>query len=338
VIRIVAACLVFLVLAVVGRHAQAHEIRPAYFEIAQAGDAQYTVTWKQPVVGDMALPLAPRLSNGWIDGPPGDAFATPGFLIKTWTVDSAAPLAGATLSIGGLAQTHLDVLAVVRLKDGVVHQVILTPDHSSATLDAGGPTGLPVPAYLRLGIEHILTGPDHLSFVFGLLLLIGLRWELLKAITAFTVAHSITLAASALNLVRPHPPVIETLVALSIVFLAVELLRPAERMTLARRAPWIIAFVFGLMHGFAFAGALADVGLPQGAIPMALFLFNLGVEIGQLIFVAAAIVAMQACGVLATRLDSQWRPALRAVPAYGIGIFAAYLFIDRIAAVFTTPV
>ena len=179
-------------------------------------------------------------------------------------------------------------------------------------------------------MEHILTGFDHLLFVLGLLLLIGPSWRVVKAITAFTVAHSITLALAALGYVRFPSALIEALVALSIVFVASELVPVAGRKdTLTRRHPWIIAFSFGLLHGLAFAGALSEIGLPPKATPLALFLFNVGVELGQLMFIAAAIGLIRLLALAEGRFG--WRRVAwaHAAPAYAIGGLASYWLIER---------
>jgi hydrogenase/urease accessory protein HupE len=198
-----------------------------------------------------------------------------------------------------------------------------------------GSEGLRLPAYLLLGVEHILTGPDHLCFVLGLMLLVGLRWRLIKAITAFTVAHSITLAAAALGFVHFPSAVIEALVAMSILFLATELVHARQgHPGLTVRYPWLIAFTFGLLHGLAFAGALADVGLPPNAIPQALLLFNVGVELGQLMFIAAAALAMIAFDWMSQRLPLWWQSARGEIAPYAIGAFSAFWFIDRLTTVF----
>ena len=185
-----------------------------------------------------------------------------------------------------------------------------------------------MPTYLTLGIDHILTGFNHLSFVLGLVLLIRSRALLLKTVTAFTVAHSITLAAAATGYVHPSPPVIEALVALSIVFVAIELVRSWQGTppSLTVRRPWLIAFTFGLLHGFAFAGSLADIGLPPHNIPMALLLFNCGVEIGQLLFVGAALLVIWAL----RKVPEPRRLQLRFVVPYGIGTLSTYWMLERL--------
>ena len=235
---------------------------------------------------------------------------------------------GAVVRIAGLERTITDVLVSVSFANGQTVQTVLEPDNNTLTLHLKGAGKLAAPAYLLLGIEHILTGFDHLSFVLGLLLLVRGRSRLLKTITAFTVAHSITLAAAALGYVNVSPPVIESLVALSIVFVAVELVRAYRgHEGLTVRHPWLIAFVFGLLHGFAFAGSLADIGLPKHNIPGALVLFNVGVEIGQLLFVAAVLALIQTARRFHWKFDNQARWA---TASSGIGALASYWMIERI--------
>ena len=183
------------------------------------------------------------------------------------------------------------------------------------------------PVYLQLGIEHILSGIDHLAFVLLLLILIGGGRRLVAAVTAFTVAHSLTLALTTLGWIRVHSPTVEAVVALSIVFLAVELVHAARgRAGLTSRKPWLVPFAFGLLHGFAFAGALAEIGLPRGEIALSLLLFNLGVEVGQLLFIAAALAAVWAVSRHGWRVPD-WT---RLVPPYTVGAFAAFWFIERL--------
>jgi hydrogenase/urease accessory protein HupE len=315
--------------------AWAHEVRPAYLEIREDAPSRYTITWKQPVVGDMAIRLVPRLSNGWLDAAPADDFISPAFRIRTWQVRSAAPdpITGQTVLIEGLDRSITDALVSVRLADGRSFETILNPGRSSVRLTFGHAGGLIVPAYFALGVEHILTGIDHLMFVLALVLLVGIRWRLLTAITAFTVAHSITLAASATGLVHVPSAVIEALVALSIVVVAVELMN-AQRGEggLTLRHPWLIAFTFGLLHGFAFAGALVEVGLPKDAIAQSLLLFNVGVETGQILFVGMAIMALMTFRPLRLWMPSAWDRLGKVLPPYAIGSFAAFWFIERTAA------
>ncbi|WP_293459390.1 HupE/UreJ family protein [Phenylobacterium sp.] len=325
---------VALLVAVIALPAAAHEVRPALIQITESAPGDYEVVWKQPVVGDMAIHLVPHLSSGAIDKQPTAETSAPGFLIRSWRVRGGAPLDGQTVTIEGLHLTVTDVLMRVTTADGKTISDVIRPAEPTRKLALSGPKGLGVPAYLKLGVEHILTGVDHLMFVLGLLLLVGPNWRLLKAITAFTVAHSITLGLAALGIVNVTPAIVEALVALSIVFVACELARPADKPpTLAHRHPWVVAFSFGLLHGLAFAGALREVGLPKGAEVEALFLFNVGVEIGQLMFIAVALAVMAGLRRLAARAPDGMVALARATPTYVIGGFAAFWLIERVLAV-----
>jgi hydrogenase/urease accessory protein HupE len=309
--------------------ALAHEIRPAYLQITENDQHGFDVLWKQPALGSLALRLTPEVSNGLLDAPPTEESTTNTFVVRRWSnrPQTRDSFDGAVIRVAGLERTITDVLVTVSFASGQSIQTVLKPDTNSLTVQLQGAGKRAVPAYLILGIEHILTGFDHLSFVLGLLLLVRGRGRLLKTITAFTVAHSITLAAAALGYVHVSPPVIESLVALSIVFVAVELVRAYRGHDgLTVREPWLIAFVFGLLHGFAFAGSLADIGLPAHNIPGALVLFNLGVEIGQLLFVAAVLGLIH----WARRFRWQLDVPARWATAYGIGALASYWMIERI--------
>ena len=319
--------LVFIASLTISTTALAHEVRPALVQINQTAPGSYQVTWKQPVVGDMAVRMVPHLSSGVLDKPATTEEISPAFRIRTWDVKDGAPLDGQTLTIEGLKETVTDVLVRITPTQGTEINTVIHPSEAAYRIVLSGPAGMAVPAYLRLGIEHILTGFDHLMVVLGLLLLIGTSWRIVKAVTAFTVAHSITLALAALGIVKFPTAIIEALVALSIVFVASELLSSKD--TLTRRRPWLIAFVFGLLHGLAFAGALSNIGLPPHAEPQALFLFNVGVEIGQLAFITTAVAVILILRSLRQRLSFNTDTLARLAPAYVIGGFAAYWLIER---------
>jgi hypothetical protein len=313
----------------------AHEIRPASLVITERSAESYDVVWKQPVVGTMAIHLVPHLSSGALDRAPDQFIAAPGFLIKSWSISGGAALDGQTVIIEGLEHTVTDTLLRVNSLDGREINAVIRPSAPEFLLSLSGPKGVAVPAYLALGVEHILTGADHLMFVFGLLLLVGIKWRIAGVVTAFTLAHSITLALAALGYIHVEPSVVEALVALSIIFVAAELIpRPGKPPTLTQRQPWLIAFAFGLLHGLAFAGALAEVGLPKDAALFALFTFNLGVELGQLIFVVAAIGAIMVLRRIPMFAAGSLHHRLAQVPAYGIGAAASYWFIERMVAVY----
>lgn len=307
--------------------ARAHEIRPAYLEVTEAVDGSVDVLWKLPTVGRLSIPIRPQLSAGWLERDPDRTSQTDQYLISNWHV--AAPheaLAGQQLRIDGLDRTITDVLTRVQYANGVTQTRLLKPESPSLTLPQAEKPALPILEYLTLGFTHIWEGVDHLLYVFGLLLLVGNFSTLLKTITAFTVAHSLTLAAAALNLITVKPAPVEAVIALSIVYVAVELVELRRgRAGLAKRYPWLVAFTFGLLHGLGFAGALAQVGLPQGDIPLALLLFNLGIELGQISFVAIVLGIGAALRWAAPRLT----PRLAGVPPYVIGSVASYWFIER---------
>jgi len=298
-------------------------VRPAYLEIAQATASQYEITWKQPAMGDVVLHLVPHLSNGWLEGPPDQQYAAGGFLIRRWRINSTRrnPLLGTTLQIEGLAYTLTDVFARIRLLSGADVDAIIRPESPNLLIPAADTREITLPAYLRLGIEHILSGPDHLLFVLGLVLIVRQRSMLLKTVSAFTLAHSITLAATILGKVSLPPPLVEALISLSILFLAPEILRVREgRSSLTIRYPWAVAFIFGLFHGMGFASGLKSLGFQSGELFATLGLFNLGVEIGQLAFIAVVLAIGR---LLRSMPIATYAPALRA-PAYVVGIAGAY--------------
>jgi hydrogenase/urease accessory protein HupE len=245
-----------------------------------------------------------------------------------WTVDCGpGGLTGAAIGVDDLAAAKINALLTVERLDGERIQTVLSPRSPTFTVPARPSRWGVVRGYLRLGIEHILTGPDHLLFVFGLLLLVSASRLLLQTITAFTLGHSLTLSAAVLQVANVPSRPVEVLIALSVLTLAVELARDAERPTLLRRFPWAMAVTFGLLHGFGFAGALAEAGLPAADVPLALLSFNGGIELGQLAFVGVVLTA----GMLLR----QWLPAMasRSMPlaVYAMGVLSAYWSFERIA-------
>jgi hypothetical protein len=305
------------------RGALAHEVRPAFLQISEGEPGVFSVLWKQPTLGDVAIHLEPRLSNGWLERPPSDQYAAAGFLIRSWTIrdPAARPLAGRTLTIEGLKDTITDVVVQIRLRGGLSLDAVLRPETPAITLDLGRSAPASALGFVELGIGHILTGPDHLLFVLGLLLIVRDRWSLLKTITAFTLAHSLTLALAVLGMPTPPAPLLNALIALSILCLACEVLRARQGApSLASRRPWAIAFSFGLLHGLGFAGGLKALGLEGGALLLALVLFNLGVEVGQGLFVALCLALKRAVRLMEVRLS----PAAALAPTYLIGGLGAY--------------
>jgi hydrogenase/urease accessory protein HupE len=242
----------------------------------------------------------------------------------------AAGLVGEEIRFPRLDQTLSDVLVRIEQADGATFTQLVKPSRPWVLVQ-GPPSPWTVAwQYLELGVAHILLGFDHLLFVLALLLIVHGWRRLLATVTAFTVAHSITLAAATLGFVRVAGPPVEATIALSIVFLASELVKVSHgQPSLTARAPWLVAFAFGLLHGFGFAGALADVGLPEAEIPLALLTFNLGVELGQLVFVFAALVGVWLLG----RIRKDWPAWAAQVPAYGIGTLAAFWLVERVVGI-----
>ena len=318
----------FLVLALQGT-ALAHELRPGYLEIRETGPAAYDVRFKVPARGDMRLALYVRLPAECATASPTRTERAGNAFLEYMTMNCPGGLAGKQVSVDGLAGTFTDVVARVEWSDGSIQAARLTPVEPYFTV-AAAPTWLDTArTYFLLGVEHILLGIDHLLFVLALLLLVRNVWMLVKVITAFTVAHSITLALAALELTKiPQAPV-EAVIALSIAFVAAEIVRQDRHDSdLASKAPWIIAFAFGLLHGLGFGGALREIGLPQSDVPLALLTFNLGVEAGQLLFVFAVLTLK----TIASRLLDLKVPWARIVASYGIGSLAAVWFVQRFAA------
>jgi hypothetical protein len=293
----------------------------------------YDVLWKVPAKGEMRLAL-------YVEMPPdcqevserramlaGDAYT------QRWSVRRAGGLSGGTIRVAGLQATMTDVLVRLERLDGTTQVARLTPAAPSMVVETAA-DGLRVAAiYLGLGIEHILLGIDHLLYILAMLLMVKGWGRVVATMTAFTAAHSLTLTAAALGWVHVPQRPVEACIALSILFVAGEIVRARQgRSGLTERWPWVVSFTFGLLHGFGFAGALSEVGLPPAAIPVALLFFNLGVEFGQLVFITGVLgVWMVARHVSIRRM--QWMPGWAwRVPPYAIGSMAMFWLMQRIAA------
>jgi hypothetical protein len=306
----------------------AHEVRPAYLELQEVDAEHFDVLWKVPARGEMRLSLHVRTPDSCSELGPRARTDIGGAVTERWRMRCGGGLVGQTIAIDGLEGTLTDALVRVERADGGSQVERLTPTKPRFTLEEAPGAGAVALTYLVLGIEHIGLGIDHLLFVLGLLLLVDGWRRLIGTITAFTLAHSVTLAASTLGWVRLAQQPVEAVIALSIVFVAGEIAHECQgRVGLTRRWPWLVAASFGLLHGFGFAGALREVGLPESAIPLALLFFNVGVEVGQLGFIAVVL----ALGALARRARLPEPAWLRLVPAYGIGGLAAYWTIERVA-------
>jgi hydrogenase/urease accessory protein HupE len=308
--------------------ALAHPLAPSLLEVIERAPGDVLVRWKTPakrVPGSRLAPVLPPECDAV--GDPvvrGD----PAGVVTEWTLSCPGPVAGRTLAIEDIASSKAAVLLRIELADGRRLLHVLGPDDPAFVIPARQSRAAVARSYGWLGIEHILTGPDHLLFVLGLVLLVGGGRPLLWTVTAFTAGHSVTLSLAVLGYVNFPVGPIEVLIALSIFVLATELARRSPTPSLLSRKPWLMAFAFGLLHGFGFAGALAEIGLPSVDIPLALLSFNVGIEIGQLAFVLSAVLV----GALLTPLARR-RPRLaRLVPTYVIGSLAAYWVFERLAA------
>ncbi|MDH5223007.1 MAG: HupE/UreJ family protein [Betaproteobacteria bacterium] len=320
-----------LVLALASAVAAAHEVRPAFLELRETGPGTYSFLWKKPSGGEIELAIAPVIPSECRLATPGQQL-TPGALIVRGTLACPDGLAGKTIVIDGLATTVTDVILRVQHADGRVDSALLKPASPSFTFGAARTVWQRAGAYLRLGVEHILSGIDHLLFVLGLLLIVQGRGRLVATITAFTVAHSLTLGAATLGLLSVPAPPVEASIALSILFLGPEIMRRRRGETsFTLRNPWVVAFAFGLLHGLGFAGALAAVGLPRADIPLALFLFNVGVEVGQLAFVGVLLALAWAARAWAIR----WPQVVEMLPGYVVGSMGAFWTIERSVALVT---
>ncbi|NIZ63369.1 hypothetical protein DL239_20595 [Sedimentitalea sp. CY04] len=313
---------------------QAHALEPGYLEIQVLSGETHSLFWRKPDVKgkpmamDVVLPV-----NCDLRSPPAPRYDGAAW-VSRWTAKCDGGLVGRSIAIDGLERTNTDILVRFQDPDGSSFTSRLTPDQPSFALPKDPDAWQVLGGYIALGADHILAGFDHLLFVFALLLLIRDRWRLVGAITAFTLAHSITLAAASLGWLNVPPPPVEAVIALSIVFLAVELSkRRDDTMRLSERWPWLVSFSFGLLHGLGFAGALRDIGLPEGDLVMALLGFNLGVEVGQLAFVALVLAAAALVTRVVPAIGLQLRrsgAALNTVFTYFVGIIAAYWFVERV--------
>lgn len=312
--------------------ARADIFRPAYLELREAGsesgEQRYEVMWKVPAQGDMRLAVDVRFpaDTRQLTAPQG-MFAG-GTYVERWQIARRGGLTGQTIDIDGVASGVTDVIVRIEHQDGTSQMEHLLPQKPRITVLGPTSTLQVAWSYLVLGVEHILGGIDHLLFVLALLLIVRGGRRIIATVTAFTLAHSITLVAATLGWVRLPGPPVEAAIALSIVFVAAEIVHGLRgNPGLTARAPWVVAFTFGLLHGFGFAGALSEAGLPQKAIAVALLMFNVGVEVGQLIFVAVAVAILAALA----RLPIPRRGWMPYVMPYAIGTVAMFWTVERVA-------
>ena len=320
-----------IVMAAVGAAtaAGAHPLAPSLLTVREHDQGRVEVVWKTPLLRLPGVDLRPVLPPECPPTSPPTAVgeADGDSAVTRWTVDcGSAGLVGKVIGLEGLGAAKTDALLRIELADGRAVDTILRAREPFFTVREREEPRDVARHYVELGFEHILGGYDHLLFVFGLLLLITNRRLLIATITAFTIGHSLTLSLAMLGVARVPAPPIEALIAGSIFVLAVELARvPGGATTLIRRRPWVMAVLFGFLHGLGFAGALRAVGLPADAVPLALLSFNVGIEIGQLVFVVG-ILALVAAARPVTRRIPAWAHAL---PVYAMGSLAACWTIER---------
>jgi hypothetical protein len=319
--------LFLLLILTVASSAQAHESRPAYLEINQTTASRYELVWRTPVNAGMRLPIALKLPDDVQNVTAPALQELPDSLIERRLIEINGGLAGKRIEFIGLQATITDVLVRVRTSDGAHWTMLVHPSQPWVELTA--PRGMMAVAatFLVQGIRHISFGADHLLFVLGLLLIVKDRWMLLKTVTAFTVAHSITLAIASFGYANAPVVPLNAAIALSILFLGPEIVRSWKGETsFTIRNPWVVAFAFGLLHGFGFAGALTSAGLPRNELPPALLGFNVGVEIGQVAFVLLVLLLERSFRVLEVR----WPRWAASLPGYTVGSLGAFWTVQRI--------
>jgi hydrogenase/urease accessory protein HupE len=312
--------------------ASAHEARPAYLEIKEVGPGRFSVLWRTPVLSGMRLPVALKMPDDLqnVQDPTVEELAD-SLVERRWIDAGPNGLAGRRIEFAGLQLTITDVLVRVERLDGRTWTTIVRPSQPWVEI-AASQTWLGVAGtYVVQGIRHIIFGVDHMLFVLGLLLIVADRWMLLKTVTAFTVAHSITLAIATLGYAAVPVLPLNAAIALSILFLGPEIVRSWRGETsFTIRHPWVVAFVFGLIHGFGFASALTSAGLPRNELPFALLSFNLGVEVGQVSFVLLVLALERSF----RQLEIRWPRWVEALPGYAVGSLGAFWTIQRVTILF----
>jgi hydrogenase/urease accessory protein HupE len=310
--------------------AAAHPLAPSLFDVREREDGLHDVVWKASLLQPAGSDLRPELPPHCSPASTPTAEREAGGITVRWSEDCGERgIVNAPLRVLGLERSRTDALVRVELRDGRRFQAVLSGADAAFVVPERQRPARVAADYARLGMEHILSGLDHLLFVLGLVLLVSSRRNLIATVTAFTLGHSVTLSLAVLGFVRFPTRLVELAIAGSILVLAAELARPSDAGGLRRR-PWLLAFVFGLLHGLGFAGALAAVGLPPGDIPLALLAFNVGIELGQLAFIAVVLAA----GALLRPSAGRGPAWLQAVPAYAIGSLAAMWCLERAVAFF----
>ena len=309
--------------------ATAHELQPSSLDVRQLTSERFEVIWQAPIYYGKPHPATLQLPAHWqtVGEPTVRQFSDSALHRRVVSVPDGA-IEGGVIRFIGLEATITDVFVRFTWLNGDESTAIARASHPYVDVEGQRSVWQVAGDYTLLGVDHILSGYDHLTFVLALLLIVSGTHRLILTVTSFTLAHSITLAAATLGLMWVPGPPVEATISLSILFLASELVKVNRgQASLTATYPWIVAFAFGLLHGFGFAGALNDIGLPENEIALALLMFNVGVEVGQLLFVAIVLVLLMAL----RKVRHQWPAWVYQVPAYSIGSVAALWFIDRVA-------
>lgn len=305
------------------------EIRPAFLELTQKSETSYKVLWKKPSQGEAKEPskLEPLFpKSAQVIGVKHISY-TGSAILESYVIEEPKALINQAIQIEGLEATSSDVLVRIHYLDGATEFIRVLPENPSFSLSHKSGFYNMASTYFVLGVEHILEGYDHLLFVLALLLLVSSVRVLIWTITAFTLAHTITLMLASFDIIQLSSVAVEAIIALSIVFVAAEVVYAMRgREHLSKKYPWLIAFGFGLIHGLGFAGALKEIGLPQTEIVPALIFFNVGVEVGQLLFVLAVLLFIRIFSSLVSNHVYRYKMAV----AYGIGIIATFWFLERV--------
>jgi hypothetical protein len=320
---------VVLLMLAMAQPAYAHEVRPGYLELRQTDAGMYAVLWKVPAVGEMRLSIHPRFQENCKPAGDVDSYRASDSYAERFTLACPGGLNGGMIAIDGLAATMTDVLVRIEYADGTTWTQRLKPSAPAALIPVTASRLQTAGVYLKLGVEHILSGVDHLLFVLALIILTGGGWKLVKTVTAFTLSHSVTLTAATLGFVHMPQRPVEAVIALSIVFVAAEILRMRRGIkSITVSSPWVVAFSFGLIHGLGFAGGLRDAGLPVLHIPTALLFFSLGVETGHFLFIGVVLSLI----ALVARVYIPFPRWTELVTPYAIGTIAMFWVIQRITA------
>ena len=307
----------------------AHPLAPSLLELSEIADGKVAVLWKTPKTGSDGEMLTPELPGHCVSSAEPVVETVGTGVVRRWEVACGeAGLVGAQVGVSGLRAAKANVVLRVKLAEGELVQAVLKPGTSRFTIPGGQEKSKAIADYITLGFEHIISGIDHLLFVLGLIVLVAGDRRLIGLITAFTIGHSLSLSLAAFGWVRIPPIPVDILIASTIFLLGLELVR-GDRAGFLRKRPWSMTLLFGFLHGLGFAGALVQVGLPQNEMVQALLCFNIGIELGQLAFVAVVL----GNGALLLRLGTRWSRWSEKVLAYGIGSLACYWIVERISTV-----